>query len=101
MHTCTPVALVTVETSSSGSLYAVVGEDRLSAAEDDRLDHQVQLVDQGLGEHGAYERRAPHDDEVTPIGLVQRSYARDGIRTGMRVVLFRVSSSSPSVADTT
>jgi hypothetical protein len=37
----------------------VVEENRLAAAEDDRLDHEPEFIEQGSTQEGPYERRAP------------------------------------------
>ncbi len=37
----------------------VVGEYRLAAAEDDRLDHEPELIEQASTQEGPHERRAP------------------------------------------
>jgi len=66
---------------------SVVGKDPLAAAEQDRLDHQVELVDQPFGEQG------PDEEAATPYrvpvfanrnGQLSCRYQRSGLAGGQR-----------------
>src|SRR5207253_8546852 len=58
---------------------AVGREDALAAAEHDRLDHQVQLVDEVRLEQRPNELRAAHDVHVATRSLVQRSHGPEEV----------------------
>ena len=79
MQTCTPVAAVTqlIELHRPGR--AVLGEDPLAAAEQDGLDHQVELVDQPLPHQRLGQAGAAPDQQVTAVLAPQRGDVADGI----------------------
>src|SRR5439155_3620313 len=61
---------------------AVGGEDALTTAEDDRLDHEVELVDEvGLDER-AHQPRAAHDVDVPPRLLPELCHRLDYVVAG-------------------
>jgi hypothetical protein len=80
----TPVPVAVVETSSSARVQPSSGEHSLTAAEQDRLDHQPIFVDKVMLDQLRGQRRAAHDLYRFAIFGAQRTDRADRIVGGQQ-----------------